>query len=223
MVLVKFYKDDCSACERAKPGWDEVTEEYKDTVGVGMYDVDCSRLANEELCAMQVIKNHRYPGIKFGPPTNMAGLKDYVGGTSHEEIAKAAKLILRPSCSPDHYDLCMKPQRKRLEELVELEVEELEIAIMMMEKRLAEPQLDLKRRFEAFWKEYDAHERELRALGTDDVNLDLFAATDEINRRKVELEAEKDAFEQEVTDSGIRLMRLAKAYVEKHFGRKDEL
>lgn len=223
VVLVKFYKDDCLACEKAKPGWDEVMEEYKDTPGVGMYDVDCSRLANEELCAMQTIKNHRYPGIKFGSPANMAGMKDYVGGLSPDEVRKAAHLILRPPCSPELYAHCAPPQRKHLKELVELEPEELEIEIMELEKVLAEPQLELKGRFEAFWKEYDAHERELRALGTDEVDMDLFAATEAINARKVELEAEKDAFERRVTDSGIRLMTLAKDYVEKHFGLRDEL
>jgi len=108
-------------------------------------------------------------------------LEDYSGGRSFADLKKFAKENLKPICSPANIDLCDDDKKAEINKFMEMSDDDLDAAISEKETLLEEAEATFK------------------------------AEVDKLQKKYTELQAEKEAAETEVKDSGLGLMRSVKA------------
>jgi len=106
-----------------KPSWDRLMREFEDSETALVADVDCTA-DGKELCSKVGVKG--YPTLKYGDPNN---LEDYKGGRDYDDLLTFAKEHLGPTCGPDNMNLCDAEQKSKIEEIMALGLETLEVDI----------------------------------------------------------------------------------------------
>ena len=107
-----------------KPAWDKLMKNFNKEGAAGVVaDVDCTA-AGKELCNANGVRG--YPTIKYGDPSD---LQDYKGGRDYDALMKFAEENLGPSCGPANLDLCDDDKKAKIEEYLELSVDDLEAKV----------------------------------------------------------------------------------------------
>jgi protein disulfide-isomerase-like protein len=130
-VFIKFFAPWCGHCKKMAPDWEKLMTEYADHATVTVAEVDCTT-AGKPLCDSNGVKG--FPTIKHGDPAN---LDDYQGGRTYADFSKFAK-GLKPLCSPSNMDLCDDEQKKKIEEVQALSMDDLEAKISEGDKKAAD-------------------------------------------------------------------------------------
>jgi len=121
-------------------------------------------------------------------------LEDYSGGRSFADLKKFAKENLKPICSPSNIELCDDEKKAEINKFMEMSDEDLDKMIEEKEKLLEEAEETFK------------------------------AEVDKLQKKYTQLQADKEASEKEVKESGLGLMRSVKAAKAKaEDEEKDEL
>jgi len=108
-------------------------------------------------------------------------LEDYSGGRSFKALKKFAKENLKPICSPSNLELCDDEKKAEINKFMEMSDEDLDKMIEEKEKLLEEAEKTFK------------------------------AEIDKLQKKYTQLQADKEAAEKEVKESGLGLMRSVKA------------
>lgn len=111
-----------------KPDWDKLMNEFKDHKTVIIGDVDCTA-EGKPLCDKEGVKG--FPTIKHGDVT---ALEDYKGGRDFAALKEFAD-NLKPMCSPSNIDLCDADQKKTIEGLQAMSMEDLDAKIAEADKK----------------------------------------------------------------------------------------
>merc|ERR1712130_114069 len=119
-----------------------------------------------------------FPTLKWGDP---AGLDDYQGGRSYNDLSRFAKSNLKPVCSVANIDLCDDDKKAKINEYMALSESDLDAKITEEEKKL------------------------------DDAEADFKAAVSKLQEQYTKLSSDKDEKIAEVKDSGLSLMKSVKA------------
>jgi Thioredoxin len=120
------------------PDWEKLAKEW-DGHAVGLVaEVDCTT-EGKPLCDANGVKG--FPSLKYGDP---AGLEDYQGSRSYNDLAKFAKENLKPVCSVANIDLCDAEKKEQIEKYTKLSVDELNAAIKTEEEKLTKAEEEFK-------------------------------------------------------------------------------
>jgi len=112
-----------------KPDWDKLMEDFKDSPGSLVADVDCTT-EGKDLCEKHQVRG--YPSIKYGDPND---LQDYQGGRSYDDFKKFADENLGPTCGPgDNIELCDAETKAAIEKYVSMSAGKLEGRMRNMQK-----------------------------------------------------------------------------------------
>jgi hypothetical protein len=169
------------------PDWEKLAEEW-DGHDVGLVaEVDCTA-DGKALCDANGVRG--FPTLKYGDP---AGLEDYQGGRSFDDLSKFAKENLKPVCSVANVDLCDEEKKKQIEDYLKLSVDDLTKSIEEEEKKLEKAEEDFKEAVAKLQAEYQ------------------------------KLSEEKDETIAAVKASGLGLMKSVLASKKKGDAKKDEL
>eukprot|EP00593_Proboscia_inermis_P001560 CAMPEP_0171295472 /NCGR_PEP_ID=MMETSP0816-20121228/4041_1 /TAXON_ID=420281 /ORGANISM="Proboscia inermis, Strain CCAP1064/1" /LENGTH=144 /DNA_ID=CAMNT_0011768125 /DNA_START=85 /DNA_END=519 /DNA_ORIENTATION=+ len=76
-----------------KPAWDKLGDEYADSSSVLIGDVDCTNVANIEMCGKLEIES--YPTIKYWMDGNV---KDYKSGRDYATMKEFVEVVLQKPC-----------------------------------------------------------------------------------------------------------------------------
>ena len=82
--LVLYYAEWCSHCQKAKPEYQRLIEEYNGNVKIMM--IDCDDPSNKELVESQNIKG--YPTIRYYPNGLSGSYKEYSGERKYSNFAQ---------------------------------------------------------------------------------------------------------------------------------------
>lgn len=132
-----------------KPDWDKLMEEFKDSDGKLVADVDCTSDGGKPLCDANGVRG--YPTLKWGDP---AGLEDYSGARDYDSLKKFAEENLKPICSPSNIDLCDDEQKADINKFLALGVEGLEKEVTSKKGELEKIEEDFKAFVEGLQKQY---------------------------------------------------------------------
>jgi hypothetical protein len=150
-------------------------------------EVDCTT-AGKPLCDANGVRG--YPTLKWGDP---AGLVDYQGGRTLDDLTKFATENLKPICSASNLDLCDGDKKAQLLAFMDMSLETLEAKIKEEEDKM------------------EAAESEFK-----DAVAKLQADYQKLNE-------DKDAKVAAVRDSGLTLMKSVVSTKQKTAAKKDEL
>jgi hypothetical protein len=128
------------ACQKLKPAWDKLREEYKDSKTQLVAAVDCASPGGKPLCEANKIRG--YPTLKWGDPDN---LEDYSGLRDFESLKAFVDEKLKPICSPTHMDLCDKATTKEIKKLHKLKMDALQEKIKNEEGKIEKLEADHKK------------------------------------------------------------------------------
>eukprot|EP00122_Pirum_gemmata_P004931 Pgem_evm1s4493 len=173
-----------------KPDWDTLMGEYKDNEKILVGDVDCTTDEGKDLCSQVGVKG--YPTIKHGDPAN---LQDYQGGRDLDAL-KAFAAKLKPLCSPSNLDLCEDDDKKKIEEIIAMDNDDIQSKIDDGNKKSEEAE-------ELFNSEVQ-----------------------KLQNTYQKLQEDKEKTLQEITDSGVGMYKAVLAYKKKNppaAEEKDEL
>ncbi|EEC51049.1 predicted protein [Phaeodactylum tricornutum CCAP 1055/1] len=137
-VFIKFFAPWCGHCKKMAPDWEKLAEEW-DGHAVGLIaEVDCTT-EGKPLCDANGVRG--FPTLKYGDP---AGLEDYQGSRSFDDLATFAKENLKPVCSPANLDLCDDEKKKQIEDYMALSDDDLESKIKAEEEKLEAAEAEFK-------------------------------------------------------------------------------
>ena len=111
-------------------------------------EVDCTA-EGKPLCDANGVRG--FPTLKWGDP---AGLEDYEGSRSFDDLSEFAKANLKPVCSAANIDLCEPDKKKKLEEYMELSLDDLNSKIKEEEEKLEKAEEDFKEAVSKLQAEY---------------------------------------------------------------------
>jgi hypothetical protein len=137
-----------------KPAWDQLIDEFKDTAGALVADVDCTA-GGESLC--QKIGVQGYPTIKWGSPDS---LEDYEGGREFLDMKTFAEENLKPLCSPKNLDLCDADKKKQIEDLMKMSEADLDAEIEKKDAEAKEAETFFDDEVKKLQERYEALEKE---------------------------------------------------------------
>lgn len=114
-ALVKFLATWCGHCQKLKPEWDRLYEEYKNSRTVLIADVDCTG-AGESLCQKYGVRG--YPTLKvFKKDSDINRPEEYNGAREFNGLKRFVEANLAgPECSLADKDGCEPHELKVLEE-----------------------------------------------------------------------------------------------------------
>lgn len=119
----------CGHCKKLAPDWERLAEDWSgNDVGL-VAEIDCTG-AGKPLCDANGIRG--FPTLKWGDP---AGLVEYEGSRTFDDLQEFAKEHLKPICSAQTMELCDGDKRTRLEWYMELSIEQLEQSIQEEEEK----------------------------------------------------------------------------------------
>merc|ERR1712138_77279 len=101
-------------------------------------DVDCIG-DGKALCDANGVRG--FPTIKYGNP---ASLEDYKGGRDLASLQKFAAENLKPTCSPQNFDLCDADEKAAIESLMAMGEEKIAAEIAKKESQQAEAEKEFK-------------------------------------------------------------------------------
>eukprot|EP00747_Dinoflagellata_sp_TGD_P026233 gnl/TRDRNA2_/TRDRNA2_131785_c0_seq3.p2 gnl/TRDRNA2_/TRDRNA2_131785_c0~~gnl/TRDRNA2_/TRDRNA2_131785_c0_seq3.p2 ORF type:complete len:128 (-),score=48.68 gnl/TRDRNA2_/TRDRNA2_131785_c0_seq3:44-427(-) len=107
--------------------------DFEGSPTAAVHDVDCTS-DGKELCEKYEVQG--YPTIKWGDLA--AGLKDYDGGRSYEDLKKFADENLGPTCGPENMDLCSEANAKKIKDYLAMGEEKLAAKIEKAKKAVEE-------------------------------------------------------------------------------------
>lgn len=136
-VFVKFFAPWCGHCKRMKPSWDALMEEFSNSAGVLVADVDCVG-TGKPLCDKVGVKG--FPTIKYGDPND---LQDYKGGRDRDDLSKFAA-SLKPGCRVDNVETCSDKDKEIIKGLKDKNYETLEEMVLEELKDKEKVQKDFK-------------------------------------------------------------------------------
>lgn len=199
-VWVKFMSPGCMVCKIYTKGWHEVSTDYLDTAGVGIYDVDCTQ--SPQLC--QEFDFQRYPSFFFGDPSNRTAMTEWThdktSNTAHkyEGLSSAAVALLGLPCSPASLGSCDEAARATLESFLEAkmpaELEDIAAGLdagfserrAELEKKgkdMAEASADFDERFGVLTEEKDKARKEMQDAETEEDKKDAKKRYSELAKR----------------------------------------
>mmetsp|Transcript_25782 Transcript_25782/g.31610 ORF Transcript_25782/g.31610 Transcript_25782/m.31610 type:complete len:145 (+) Transcript_25782:207-641(+) len=76
-----------------KPAWDQLGDEYADSSSVLIGDVDCTNVANTQMCGKLEIES--YPTIKYWMDGNV---KDYKSARDYATMKEFVEVVLQKPC-----------------------------------------------------------------------------------------------------------------------------
>jgi hypothetical protein len=114
-----------------KPAWDQLMEEFKDSPGILVADVDCTSDGGKPLCQEYGVRG--YPTLKYGDPGD---LQAYQSGRDFDSLKNFALENLKPACSPMNVGACSPDQVKTLEGLKAMPTDKLSEKIAGAEAEL---------------------------------------------------------------------------------------
>jgi thiol-disulfide isomerase/thioredoxin len=121
-VFIKFMAPWCGHCKSLKPAWTKLEAAFagnaKTVVGV----VDCDG-TGKALCETHGIEG--FPSLKHGSAEN---LEDYDGEREFDELKTFADALKLP-CGPSTLDNCSEEDKKDIEVLQKLSLEELKVKV----------------------------------------------------------------------------------------------
>jgi protein disulfide-isomerase-like protein len=120
-------------------------------------------------------------------------LQDYKGGRDFDALKKFADGNLKPVCSPANLDLCDAEKKAEIEKMMEMSEEDLDTKIAELTKKSLEAETTFKTEVEKLQKTYQ------------------------------QLQADKEATEKEINESGLGLMKSVRAQLKKAAADKEEL
>ena len=121
-IFVKFFAPWCGHCQKIKPHWDRITDEFADSETVLIGGVDCDG-EGKALCDKNGVQS--YPTLKYGDPFD---LKPYEG-EGRPFVMYTFANELKPMCSPANVDLCDAERKAVIEKYQAMSAEELDSAI----------------------------------------------------------------------------------------------
>lgn len=222
VLFLKFYAPSCGPCQKMKPAWDKLMEEFADSPTL-VGDVDCTA-GGKPLCEKSEIGEYDYPTLKFGNPFgNPSEFKDYRGGMTFDDFKKFAGSF-RPTCGPgEHLELCDVETKAKIEAYTKMSVSKIDGKIWKATKDYEE-EMPLMKKVSAYLKKQDLAEDNLGPTCGPGENLELCDAETE---RKIGLymimgQSDKLVMKvlkiMKVYDEEIPLMKQVSAYLKKQAG-----
>jgi len=148
-VFLKMYAPWCGHCKKMAPDWDKLTKDFEGKSDAIVAEIDCTA-EGKPLCDANGVQG--FPTIKYGDP---AGLEDYQGGRTYDDMKKFCDENLKPMCSPKNIDLCDDEKKTQIEELQALDEEDLEKKIKESESEMETAEKDFKELVEKLQKKYE--------------------------------------------------------------------
>jgi thiol-disulfide isomerase/thioredoxin len=127
----------CGHCKKMAPDWEKLMEEFKDSPGVLIADVDCTSDGGKPLCQEFGVRG--YPTLKYGDPSDF---QPYQSGRDFESLKKFATESLKPACGPLNVDACTSDQLATLKELQALPSDKLEEKLAAVQAELKEAEAE---------------------------------------------------------------------------------
>jgi hypothetical protein len=137
-----------------KPDWDKLMEEFADSPGALVGDVDCTA-DGKDLCQEHGVRG--YPTIKWGDP---AALEDYKGGRDFKSLQKFAQENLKPMCSPTNLDLCDAEKKAEITKFMEMSDDDLDKMVTEKEEEMKKLEEDFKEFVEGLQNSYQEKMKE---------------------------------------------------------------
>lgn len=120
------------------PDWEKLAEGWKDHATGLVAEVDCTA-EGKPLCEANGVRG--FPTLKWGDP---AGLTEYEGSRTYDDLAEFATQNLKPMCSATNVDLCDAKKKAQLESYMQLGLDDLQAAIAKEEKKLETAESEFK-------------------------------------------------------------------------------
>lgn len=132
-AMVKFLAPWCGHCQKLKPEWDRLYEDYKNSRSVLIADVDCIG-SGQALCQKYQVQG--YPTIKiFKKDGDISRPTDYNGAREYSGLKRFVEANLAgPECSLADKEGCQPHELKILEESEALSVGERRARIQSLEE-----------------------------------------------------------------------------------------
>ena len=111
-----------------------------------------------------------FPTIKYGDPND---LQDYNGKRSLQEMSEFAEVHLVPICSPTNLKLCDDEALAKMEQYVDLSIDELHQFIAFEEEKLKEAGVNFETTVDRLTKEYEVAVKVKRSMIEEISNGDL--------------------------------------------------
>jgi thiol-disulfide isomerase/thioredoxin len=143
-----FHTLQCGHCKKMAPDWEKLAEKWSGHAVGLVAEVDCTT-EGKPLCDANGVRG--FPTLKYGDP---AGLEDYQGSRTYDDLAKFADETLKPVCSVANIDLCDAEKKAQIETYMKLTVEELNTSITAEEAKLEKAEEDFKEAVSKLQAEY---------------------------------------------------------------------
>ena len=130
------------------PDWEKLAEEWSGHEVGFVAEVDCTA-EGKPLCDANGVRG--FPTLKYGDP---AGLDDYQGGRSYDDLSTFAKANLKPVCSAANLDLCEPEKKAQLEGYMKLSLDELNEKVKEEEAKLEKAEADFTAAVQKLQEEY---------------------------------------------------------------------
>lgn len=121
---------------------DQLSSSYRDHPLVLIAEVEC-QLQSEQLCKQHEVTT--YPQFKYGPPDN---LRLYEGSHRYDDVKQFVHDHLGSSCHPMAPALCSKKEKRELDRLLNLHLDELLAEIAAKDKEIAQVEAEFAPHFE---------------------------------------------------------------------------
>lgn len=133
-------------------------EEFKDSPGVLIADVDCTSDGGKPLCQEYGVRG--YPTLKYGDPGDFQA---YQSGRDFDSLKKFALENLKPACSPMNVDACTPEQLKTLEALKALPADKLDEKLTGAEAELKAAEAEYTQALKKLNDEWDVSKKEKKS------------------------------------------------------------
>ena len=113
--------------------WSNLADDFEDDDAILIGKIDCTKVINQQLCADYGVTG--YPTLLYG---DVSDLKEYNGQRELGDMRDVVEEYLEePICGVTRPDLCKPKQKKAIEDLVELGLEQLDQDIKEYEETVA--------------------------------------------------------------------------------------
>ena len=124
-ILIKFCSKSCTKCNEIKAAWEVLQEEYESNSNLIIGDIDCDEYSAfcedyDIVGTPTILYGHRLDLNEYGGDVSFAKLKQFTKDYLLDVSNKGG------FCTPDNVDVCSDKDKKLIESLMKMSMEELE-------------------------------------------------------------------------------------------------